>query len=135
MRYPSAKGLGFSILIGGVLLLLIVCVVIAPANLRLPIAAGAAAVTALMLWIWFGTWYEFREDYLMIRFGPFFERVPYERIVSATKLKSMVSSMALASEMIELQHGPNYISGTTYISPKDRDGFLLELKARCVNLK
>jgi hypothetical protein len=36
--------------------------------------------------------------------------------------------------MIELRHGKNYISGTTFISPVNREKFLAELKLRCPNL-
>jgi hypothetical protein len=32
------------------------------------------------------------------------------------------------------KHGKNYFTGTTYVSPKDRDGFIAELKRRCRNI-
>lgn len=134
MRYPSAKSPGFAALVFGLILLLVVCAVIVPDDLRLVMAAGAALAAALLLWIWFGTWYEFRETVLFLRYGHFFERIPYARIFEANRLKSMASSMALSSDMIELRHGENYVTGTTMISPKDREGFLSELKARCRNL-
>jgi hypothetical protein len=47
----------------------------------------------------------------------------------------MAASMALSNEMIELRHGKNYLSGTTFISPADRDGFIVELTERCPNLR
>lgn len=47
----------------------------------------------------------------------------------------MASSMALSSYMIELRHGKNYITVTTYISPIDRDEFIIEIKKRCPNIK
>lgn len=135
MRYPSAKSKGFTALIMGVILLLIVSAAIVPADARMIVLSGSALVAAFLLWIWFGTWYEFKEEYLLARLGPFFERIPYEKIFEANKIKSMASSMALSSDMIELRHGKNYITGTTYISPQDRDGFIDELKTRCTSLK
>jgi hypothetical protein len=134
MRYPSAKSTGFSVLFWGVIVVLFVAMIIVPAQYRLVTVTGSAAGIAFMLWIWYGSYYEFRDTYLLARMGPFFERIPYERITSARPFKSMVSSMALSSEMIELRHGKNYIPGTTYISPVDRETFLIELKARCPNL-
>lgn len=135
MRYQSAKGPGFAALVFGVILLLAVSIIIVPGELRITTAAGTALAATLLLWIWFGTWYEFREDELYLRYGPFFERIPYGRITEANRMKSMASSMALSSDMIELRHGENYVTGTTLISPKDRDGFLIELGKRCRNLK
>jgi hypothetical protein len=134
VRYPSARSVGFGVLVWGVVILLAVAVIIVPADLRLPVAAGSLAGIAFMLWIWYGSYYEFRETHLLARMGLFFERIPYERITSARPFKSMISSMALSSEMIELRHGKNYISGTTYISPVNREQFLAELKRRCPNL-
>ena len=135
MRYASAKSAGFGILIWGVVVLLIVSIIVIPGEYRMITVIGSGAGIAFILWIWFGTYYEFRDRYLLARMGPFFERMPYERITSARLFKGMLSSMALSSEMIELRHGKNYILGTTYISPADRDGFLIALKTRCPNLE
>ena len=135
MRYPSAKSKGFGILIWGVVILLVVSMIIIPAEYRAITIIGSIIGIAFMLWIWFGAYYEFHNKYLLARMGPFFERIPYERITSARLFKGMLSSMALSSEMIELRHGKNYILGTTYISPADRDGFLIALKTRCPNLE
>ena len=128
MRYASAKSTGFGVLVWGVILVLAISMVIVPSQYRLPVVAGSLAAIAFILWIWFGTFYEFKHDFLLVQMGPFFEKIPYSKIVSARKFKSMMSSMALSNEMIELRHGKNYITGTTYISPEDRDGFIEQLK-------
>ena len=135
MRYPSAKSTGFGILFFGVILVLVISMVIIPSQYRALTVAGSAAGIGLILWIWFGTFYEFRDTYLLLRSGPFFERIPYAKITSARKFKSMASSMALSNEMIELRHGKNYVTGTTYISPGDRDGFIAQLKLMSPNVK
>jgi hypothetical protein len=134
MKYKSARSIGFGILFYGVIIILIISVVIIPAEYRLLAAILCLIASGFFLWIWYGTYYEFRETYLAIRFGPFFEDVQYAKIFSARPFKSMVSSMALSSEMIEIRHGKNYITGTTYISPIGRDEFIIELQKRCINL-
>jgi RNase P subunit RPR2 len=48
----------------------------------------------------------------------------------------MLSSMALSRKRIEIrQHDKNYISGTTMISPKNREEFYVQLKRKCKNLE
>jgi hypothetical protein len=47
----------------------------------------------------------------------------------------LLSSMALSSRRIEIrQHGKGYLTGTTMISPVNREEFLRELVRRCPNL-
>ena len=135
MRYPSGKSAGFSLLIWGVIGVFLLSIVIVPAEIRATVIIGSLIGTVLMLWVWFGTYYEFRDKYLLARMGPFFERIPYERITSAKMFRSLSASMALSSDMIELRHGKNYISGTTYISPVRKELFLSELRTRCPNLQ
>jgi hypothetical protein len=133
-RYPSAKSAAFGILVWGLILILLVSAIIVPPQYRYPTIAGSLVGIGFMLWMWFGAYYEFRETYLLLRMGPFFERIPYIKIFSARKFKGMMSSMALSSDMLELRHGKNYITGTTYISPEDRDAFIAELKLWCPGL-
>jgi len=134
MRYPAAKGLFASVSIWGVIFILVLSAFFIPGEQLWIFAIGGGVVVLLLLWIWFSAWYEFRDDHLFARMGPFFQRIPYDKITSARKASTIASSMSLSSEAIELRHGKNYITGTTYISPRDRDRFLIELKARCHNL-
>ena len=135
MKYKSAKSIGFGILLWGVIAILLVSVFIMPNEYQLFASVACLIVIGFLLWIWYGTYYEFKEARLAIRFGPFFENIPYEKIFSIRPLRSLASSMALSSEMIELRHGKNYISGTTYISPVNRNDFISELQKRCLNLE
>ena len=134
MRFRSATSTWFSALLWGVLSIIVVAMIIIPVELQLVAFIGGGAGIAILLWVWFGTYYEFKETYILARMGPFFERIPYERITRARMVKSMASSMALSNNMIELRHGKNYITGTTFISPADREGFLLELASRCPHI-
>lgn len=131
MRYPSAKSAGFGVLLGAVIMILVAAFVFFLWQRNWLVTLLPAAAIAFILWLWFGAYYEFKADYLLARMGPFFERIPYKKITSARKFTGMVSSMALSSKMIELRHGKNYITGTTYISPLDRDGFLAMLYVYC----
>jgi hypothetical protein len=134
MKYQSAKSIGFGLLFWGVIVVLVVSVVVIPSEYRLLAILALSIVGGFLFWIWYGTYYEFRETYLAIRMGPFFENIQYTKIFSIRPFKSMASSMALSSEMIELRHGKNYITGTTYISPINQDEFIVELQKRCINL-
>lgn len=93
-------------------------------------------IISLLLWIYFGSWYELREEYLFCRYGPFCEKIYYDKIKALRLSNNLFSSMALSSKRIEIrQHGKGYIIGTTFISPVDREGFLDELAEQCKNLE
>ncbi|MDW7740613.1 MAG: PH domain-containing protein, partial [Bacillota bacterium] len=84
-------------------------------------------VIALLLWVYYGTYYELRDDYLYCRCGPFFEKIAYSKIKSVRLSRNMLSSMALSLDRIEIkQHGKGFILGTTYISPENREEFMRE---------
>jgi len=89
-----------------------------------------------ILWIYWGTYYELRANYLYCRSGPFFEEIPYEKISSLRLCQSILASMALSTQRIEIrQHSRGYVLGTSYISPLNREDFLQELTRRCKNLE
>jgi len=133
--YRSARSIGFGILFGCVIIVLTASVIIIPSEYRLLAAVISLIVSGFLIWMWYGTFYEFKETHLAIHMGPFFENIQYTKIFSVRPFKSMASSMALSSDMIEIRHGKNYITGTTNISPVNRDEFIAELKKRSVNLK
>jgi uncharacterized membrane protein YdbT with pleckstrin-like domain len=90
---------------------------------------------ALLLWIYFGKYYELRDEYLYCRCGPFTEKIEYLKIRSVKLSENMLSSMALSGDRIEIkQHGRGYLLGTTFISPENREQFMSELTSRCKNL-
>ncbi len=117
------------------------CVVVAGVLLAIPPSARAIGLAAgipvlvFLLWIYFGTWYELRDDHLYCRSGPFSERISYEAIRSVRLSQNVLSSLALSLRRIEIkQHGKGYLMGTTFISPVNRQEFLQELARRCKNL-
>jgi uncharacterized membrane protein YdbT with pleckstrin-like domain len=93
-------------------------------------------VIALLMWIYYGTYYELRDDYLYCRCGPFSEKIAYPKIKSVKLRRNMLSSMALSLDRIEIkQHGKGFLLGTTYISPENREEFMRDLVSRCNNLQ
>ena len=100
------------------------------------IFAAVAAVSALLLWLLYGTFYELRDDCLYCRSGPFVERIGYDRISYIGYSENLLSSMAMSARRIEIrQYGRGYVAGTTMISPENLEIFLWSLKQRCRNLE
>lgn len=109
---------------------------IVPPNEKTIGYAVGVPMIGFILWIYFGTYYEFRDAYLYCRSGPFVEKIAYEKIKSVKLSQNMLSSMALSTKRIEIrQHGKGFITGTTYISPVNREEFLMELISRCKNIE
>ncbi len=109
---------------------------IVPEEERLLGYAIGLPMIALIIWIYFGTYYELREEYLYCRSGPFFERIAYDKIKSVRLCQNLWSSLALSAKRIEIrQHGKGFLLGTTYISPENRELFFRELVKRCKNLE
>lgn len=79
------------------------------------------ATTGFVGWIWFGTKYYILEEILIVKCGPFSERILIKDIKSIKKTRNPLSSAALSIDRIEISHG---YSGMTLISPKDRDQFI-----------
>ena len=133
-RVKSSVDRGVRILIGGTLFLLFLSPVVVPEG-KLVTLLAVLPIAAFLLWIRFGTWYELREDELYCVSGPFRERIRYDRIRSLRLTSNRLSSMALSARRIEIrQHGKGYLTGTTLISPENREAFLAELAGRCHHL-
>ena len=136
MRMKSKVDLWISLTIWLIVAMIAIGVYfIPPAEQLLGFVFGLFWVVFL-LWIYFGTFYELRDNYLLCRSGPFFEKIAYDKIKSLRLFNSYLSSMGLSSKQIEIrQHKKGYILGTTLISPEDREQFLEELRLRCKNLE
>ena len=136
MRAKATIDFWFRVLIWGIVLLMLVSIMIVPPEEKIIGYAVGVPMICFMLWIYFGTYYEFRDQYLYCRSGPFVEKIVYEKIRSVKLSHNMLSSMALSSKRIEIrQHDKGFITGTTYISPVNREEFLMELISRCQNIE
>ncbi len=135
MRVKAKIDIWVSIIIWLVVLVIAGSMAIIPQNEKMLGYTVGLPMICFVLWIYFGTYYEFRDKYLYCRSGPFFERIFYEKIKSVKHSNNMMSSMALSRKRIEIrQHDKRYITGTTFISPINRDDFIKELVTRCKNM-
>ncbi|WP_157729364.1 PH domain-containing protein [Tumebacillus algifaecis] len=126
MRYPSKKGWFSYLFVIGPLLFLLGVAVMAILDrewLALPILALAGV---LNVWLWVGTYYEFREHELFVKGGPFRWKIPYDQIKTVQKTRSLVSGPALSLDRIEII----YKMGACLISPVRETEFLEELQKR-----
>lgn len=136
MRVKSKIDFWLKIIIFGLVLIMLVSMMIVPQNEKIIGYLVGVPMICFMLWIYFGTYYEFRDEYLYCRSGPFFERIIYDEIKSVKLSQNMLSSMALSTKRIEIrQHGKGHITGTTFISPMNREEFMKELIRRCNNIE
>lgn len=110
--------------------------IIVPAHQRWIIWLMVLPVSVFLVWLFFGTFYVFGEKVLICQSGPFREKIPYEKIRSLKLCENLMSSMALSRKRIEIrQISKGFVTGTTYISPVDREQFMDELVSRCPNLE
>ena len=84
---------------------------------------------AFMLWVLYGTGYRITQDRLLIRSGPFFFRVPLDRIESIAPTNNLLASPACSADRLEII----YCGGSKKImvSPSDKAGFLSAIVERC----
>ncbi|TCP58112.1 PH (Pleckstrin Homology) domain-containing protein [Tumebacillus sp. BK434] len=130
MRYPSKKGPFIYLFFGGTLLFLLVVAGIAILDREWPAIVIVVATMALILWL-FNTYYEFRENELYIKGGPFRWRIPYQQIRSVRKTRSIISGPALSLDRMEIRSTYDSV----LISPEREAEFLAELKKRSPQLR
>ena len=85
-------------------------------------------------WIWFGTYYVLEDKELVVKYGPASERIPYHLITRVAPCHNMKSSAALSLDRLEVKHGGGLMP-TSYISPKDQQKCVEELKIRSPQAK
>lgn len=81
----------------------------------------------LPVWLLASTAYTLNDTELVVRAGPFKWRVPIHEIRSVTPTRSALSSPALSLDRLCIEYCD---SRSIMVSPRNRDGFLLELEAR-----
>ena len=107
-----------AIIWASILSMLLNAVVLLP-NITPVEQAITAAFTGFMLWIYFGTYYELRDEYLYCRSGPFYEKIAYDNIKSVKLSGSLLSSMALSVKRIEIrQHGKSFYGHHLHLAGK-----------------
>ena len=89
-------------------------------------------IVLFLTWMIVSTYYEFMDDYLLIKCGPFKEKVLYKEIKKIDLDKSFSLSNALSSDRIEIIC---YNRHAGFVSPKDKKEFIKMLKSKGVKSK
>lgn len=85
-------------------------------------------INLFFAYLWFGTYYIFRDSYLYVRCGPFRGRICYDKIIELKESHNPSSAAACSLNRIEIRYGKY---DTALVSPKQRNEFINEIKARC----
>lgn len=124
MRVKSEIDLSFKLIIFFTLFTITVSSLLVPRDELWLMLMIVIPTNLFLLWMMWGTWYELRDDYLLCVSGPFREKIFYKNIKHIELTENMLSSMALSRKRIEIrQHNKNFFTGTTYISPENREDF------------
>lgn len=111
----------------------IVVIALGIAAMRVSLAAGlfqigfGVGISALIVALSVPCVYTLTGETLHIRCGIFKEEIPLSRIRGAEKSGSLWSAPALSVKRVKIRLD----DGFRLISPKDRDGFIAEINARC----
>lgn len=92
-------------------------------------------ITVFILWMLFGSFYEFKDEYLHLRIGPISRKITYDNIKSISNKRNWSSSMAMTNDrvFIELHHKTMFKSDVQ-VGPLDKEEFTDELRRRCKKL-
>lgn len=95
------------------------------------VLGGWCAFTSAVVWLLRSTRYVVEETRLLVRSGPFTWRIPFETIEAVLPSTSPVAAPALSIDRLEIRGKGDR---SLRISPRDREGFLAALLARCPHL-
>jgi hypothetical protein len=134
--YPSKRDWWIAAIIwGGVATMLAPTLVIErvapPGHSLLVLQLAPLVVAGFMVWVLYGTFYEFAGELLVIRCGPFRFRVPLSELDSVEPTSNPLSSPACSLDRLLLRYGNRRIM----ISPADKYAFLANLQLRCPRVK
>ena len=85
--------------------------------------------SAVFIWIWFSTRYVISESQLKIYCGPMKKVVNLDSIVSVNMTSSPIAAPALSFDRIRIVYNQHQ---EVFISPKNKEQFLAELKSNQV---
>lgn len=96
----------------------------------LVIIFSALAISAIIL-ITFATFYEFRDDYLYIRNGFLSSKIYYYKIKEIGDCKKILKlDDKWTRDKIYINHGNNFLIGTSYLAPKNIEEFKEKLNKK-----
>ena len=93
-------------------------------------------VISFILWTAFSVKYIFNNDYLLIKGGPFRNKILYENITKVTPTTDIFTGYRILSSRDALEiFNKTTVFGSIKISPTAKREFITELKKRCPNAK
>ena len=106
------------------------------ASLSIIIIISAIFIISVGFISWYGTSikYVFCEDYLLIKGGPFKSKIPYQNITKVSPTTDGFTGYRISSSDKGLELILKSATlGSIKILPKDKMGFVTELRRRCPN--
>ena len=125
MKFASKRDWWFSLILVAVPLFAFVMLSM-DFNLTAMVVLSLAA--GMIFWLWFGTYYLFRDDHLQVASGPFCIRIYYSEVKSVRSTDNPLSAPALSLKRLEIRH--NQGMGFTLVSPVKPEEFVRELEKR-----
>lgn len=132
MRHYSKIDLWIHLLIWGTIIISAIPILLVDQSDITSVLTVFLPIIILMMVLLYNTYYVLEEEYLKVVVGGFPQKIYYKNIKSLKNTKNFLSSAALSSDRIEIKEkNKGYFRGTTYISPKNKEEFLEELRQNC----
>ena len=131
-RFYSKKDLWMTILFGGVIgfyLIEVIKDILYKPNLY---TAVHFIIILFISWFVLGTYYEFKEDYLLIKAGPLKDIIYYSDITEINEKRTFLAPIFLSTERIEIIYNGRLYG---YISPKYKSEFLEVFGEKCLKIR
>ena len=106
------------------------------ASLLIIIIISTIFIISVGFILWYGTSikYVFCEDYLLIKGGPFKSKIPYQNVIMVSPTTDGFTGYRISSSDMGLElFLKSGTLGNIKILPKDKMGFITELRKRCPN--
>lgn len=131
-RFYSKKDLWLGILFGSIMVYYLL-EIYKDIHTSPNIGTGINTLVIIFIgWFLFGTYYEFKDEYLLIKAGPLKDKLYYNDITNLNETKSLMASMALSIDRIEIIYNGRFYG---HISPKYRREFLEKLESKRYNIQ
>lgn len=136
MKYKSKIDHWIRIILLGSIFMFVPIMMTVPSE-EIPYLVGVMLLMIVIIVPLFYISYELTDDALIVRIYIFRQTIKYDNIKSIRKCSNWINSgTAMSKDRIEIkQYNKSWITGTSYISPEQRDDFYDELKRNCRNLE
>lgn len=93
-------------------------------------------LTGIIIWSTFFIKYIFYDDFLLVKGGPFYSKIPYQKITMVSQTDDIFTGYRILSSKQGIEiFNSHTIFGSVKISPESETEFINELIKRCPDLK